>query len=69
MTLPAELHRPIMAAVDARTADREPFLARLVQTRSSNPPGDCAPIAVLRAELWKSSGSKSTFTRGRASWP
>ena len=56
MTLPAELRQAILADIDARTGEREAFLARLVQTPSSNPPGDCAPIAEVAAELLEGLG-------------
>ena len=51
MTLPAELRQAILADIEARTESREAFLARLVQTPSSNPPGDCAAIAETAAAL------------------
>jgi succinyl-diaminopimelate desuccinylase len=56
MTLPADLKRRILADLEARTAEREAFLARLVQTPSSNPPGDCAPIAEVAAGLLEGLG-------------
>jgi succinyl-diaminopimelate desuccinylase len=56
MSLPTELHQHILAALEARAADREAFLARLVQTPSSNPPGDCAPIADVAADLLEGLG-------------
>jgi succinyl-diaminopimelate desuccinylase len=56
MTLPADLRRTILANIDARTGEREAFLARLVQTPSSNPPGDCAPIAEVAAGLLEGLG-------------
>ena len=40
----------ILAAIDAGAAEREAFLARLVRTPSSNPPGDCAPLAEVAAQ-------------------
>ena len=49
MNLPVGLRRLVLAAVDACAAEREAFLAKLVQTPSSNPPGDCAPIAEVAA--------------------
>ncbi len=45
----SDLRQKILADVDARADERAAFLARLVQTPSSNPPGDCAPIAELAA--------------------
>ena len=51
MTLPSEMRQAILADVEARGEARENFLARLVQTESSNPPGDCAPIADVAAAL------------------
>ncbi len=56
MSVPAELRQKILADVDARSAGRESFLARLVQTASSNPPGDCAPIAEVAAGLLEGLG-------------
>jgi succinyl-diaminopimelate desuccinylase len=42
----------LLADIAARRAAREAFLAALVRTPSSNPPGDCAPLAeVAAAEL------------------
>ncbi|MDQ3557810.1 MAG: peptidase M20, partial [Pseudomonadota bacterium] len=56
MSLAPELHRQILAAIESRTEERERFLARLVQTPSSNPPGDSAPIAAVAAELLEALG-------------
>jgi acetylornithine deacetylase/succinyl-diaminopimelate desuccinylase family protein len=56
MTLPPDIREPILAGIDARRAERERFLARLVQTPSSNPPGDCAPIAEIAAGLLEELG-------------
>jgi succinyl-diaminopimelate desuccinylase len=56
MTLSPDLKRAILADVAARTPEREAFLARLVQTPSSNPPGDCAPIAEVAADLLEGLG-------------
>lgn len=56
MTLSPAASAKIIAAIDARTREREAFLARLVQTPSSNPPGDCAPIAEAAAELLEGLG-------------
>ncbi|MBA3517541.1 MAG: ArgE/DapE family deacylase [Rhizobiales bacterium] len=58
MSLAPELHRQILAAIESRTEERERFLARLVQTPSSNPPGDSAPIAAVAAELLEALGFK-----------
>lgn len=51
MSVPADLREAILAAVSARSDEREAFLAKLVQTPSSNPPGDCSPIAEVAARL------------------
>jgi acetylornithine deacetylase/succinyl-diaminopimelate desuccinylase family protein len=56
MTLPADLRGSILANIGARANEREAFLARLVQTPSSNPPGDCAPIADVAAGLLEGLG-------------
>ncbi len=56
MNLPTEFRRILVAAVDARRPEREAFLAKLVQTPSSNPPGDCAPIAEVAAGLLENFG-------------
>jgi acetylornithine deacetylase/succinyl-diaminopimelate desuccinylase family protein len=56
MPLPAALRNAILADVDARRAEREAFLSRLVQTPSSNPPGDCRPIAEVAAGLLEELG-------------
>ena len=56
MTLPFEMRQAVLAEIDARAGEREAFLARLVQTPSSNPPGDCAPIAAVAAELLEGLG-------------
>ena len=50
------MRQTILADIDARTAEREAFLAKLVQTPSSNPPGDCAPIADVATELLEGLG-------------
>jgi acetylornithine deacetylase/succinyl-diaminopimelate desuccinylase family protein len=54
--MPPELRRRILSDIDARASARERFLARLVQTPSSNPPGDCAPIADVAAKLLEEFG-------------
>ncbi len=54
----SDLRKKILADVDARADERAAFLARLVQTPSSNPPGDCAPIAELAAGLLEKLGFK-----------
>ena len=51
MSAAPDLRRRILADIDARRTEREAFLAKLVQTPSSNPPGDCAPIAEVAADL------------------
>jgi acetylornithine deacetylase/succinyl-diaminopimelate desuccinylase family protein len=56
MTLPADLRGSILASIGARANEREAFLARLIQTPSSNPPGDCAPIADVAAGLLEGLG-------------
>lgn len=56
MNLAPELHRRVLAAVESRAEERERFLAHLVGTASSNPPGDCAPIAAVAAELLEKLG-------------
>ncbi len=56
MTGSADLRETIRAAIDASTAAREAFLAKLVQTPSSNPPGDCVPIAEVAAGLLEELG-------------
>ena len=56
MTLPSEMRQAVLADIDARSGEREAFLARLVQTPSSNPPGDCAPIAEVAAGLLEGLG-------------
>ena len=56
MSLPSDLRQAILADIAARSAEREAFLSRLVQTPSSNPPGDCAEIADIAAELLEELG-------------
>lgn len=56
MSLSPRLRQAILADIDARSGEREAFLAKLVQTPSSNPPGDCAPIADVAAELLEGLG-------------
>ncbi len=51
MLLPADLKHSILADIGSRTSERAVFLARLVQTPSSNPPGDCASIAEIAATM------------------
>ncbi len=41
----------MLRAIEARTAEREAFLAALVRQPSDNPPGDCTPHAVMTREL------------------
>jgi acetylornithine deacetylase/succinyl-diaminopimelate desuccinylase-like protein len=50
------LRRAIVAAVESSAAEREAFLARLVQTPSSNPPGDCVAIAETAGRLLEGLG-------------
>ena len=56
MSLSPRLRQAILADIDSRSREREAFLAKLVQTPSSNPPGDCAPIADVAAELLEGLG-------------
>jgi acetylornithine deacetylase/succinyl-diaminopimelate desuccinylase-like protein len=56
MTLAPRVRQRILADIDARTAEREAFLAKLVQTPSSNPPGDCAKIAEVASGLLEELG-------------
>lgn len=56
MSPPGDLREPILADIGARAEARERFLARLVQTPSSNPPGDCAPIAAVATGLLEGLG-------------
>jgi acetylornithine deacetylase/succinyl-diaminopimelate desuccinylase family protein len=49
MSIPSDLRLSILSEVGARAGEREAFLAKLVQTPSSNPPGDCAAIADVAA--------------------
>ena len=48
----------ILSDIAARGDEREGFLAQLVQTPSSNPPGDCAPIAEVAGRLLEGLGLK-----------
>lgn len=56
MKLGPRVRQRILADIDARSGEREAFLARLVQTPSSNPPGDCSPIAEVTAGLLEGLG-------------
>ena len=56
MSLSPRLRQAILADIDSRSREREAFLAKLVQTPSSNPPGDCAAIADVAAELLEGLG-------------
>jgi acetylornithine deacetylase/succinyl-diaminopimelate desuccinylase-like protein len=56
MSLAPDLRQAILADIDARSAARETFLARLVQTPSSNPPGDCQAISDVAAALLEGLG-------------
>ena len=49
----------ILSDIAARGDEREGFLAQLVQTPSSNPPGDCAPIAEVAGRLLEGLGLQS----------
>ncbi len=51
-----DLRQAILADVAARAGERQAFLARLVETPSSNPPGDCAAIAEVAARLLEGLG-------------
>ncbi len=51
MTLAAAIKERVLADIAARDDARAAFLAKLVQTPSSNPPGDCAAIAEVTAGL------------------
>lgn len=59
MPLAADFRKAILADIDARAAEREAFLRTLVRTPSSNPPGDCAPIAEAAAGLLATLGLKA----------
>lgn len=56
MSLSPRLRQAILADIEARRAEREAFLATLVKAPSSNPPGDCAPIAEMAAGLLEELG-------------
>ena len=56
MPLAPQIRQRLLSSIERRTAEREAFLARLVQTPSSNPPGDCAPIAAVAAEMLEALG-------------
>ena len=56
MSLSSVVKDRILSDIAARGDEREAFLAQLVQTPSSNPPGDCAPIAEVAAELLEGLG-------------
>ena len=56
MTAPSDVRQRILREIDARAAEREAFLAKLVQTPSSNPPGDCTPTADVATELLEGLG-------------
>ncbi len=56
MPLDSSLRQKVLADIDARGGERQAFLARLVQTPSSNPPGDCADIAAVTAKLLEGLG-------------
>src|SRR4029079_14884423 len=50
MSLSPDIRKRVLDEVAARSAARGRFPAQVVQTPSSNPPGDCAPIANGAAE-------------------
>ncbi len=54
----SQIRQAIAADVDARADERAAFLAKLVKTPSSNPPGDCAPIADAAAKQLEKLGFK-----------
>ncbi len=54
----SDVRQRILHEIDARAAEREAFLAKLVQAPSSNPPGDCTPIADVATELLEGLGLK-----------
>ena len=56
MSLSAIVKNRILSDIAARGEERAAFLAKLVQTPSSNPPGDCAPIADVATELLEGLG-------------
>jgi acetylornithine deacetylase/succinyl-diaminopimelate desuccinylase family protein len=56
MSIPSDLRLSILSDIATRAGKREAFLAKLVQTPSSNPPGDCAPIAEVAAGLLEGLG-------------
>jgi len=56
MSLATRIRDSIVADIDSRADARAAFLARLVQTPSSNPPGDCAPLAEVAARLLEGLG-------------
>jgi len=56
MNLAPRIRQRIVDDILARTSEREIFLAKLVQTPSSNPPGDCAAIAEVTAGLLEGMG-------------
>ncbi len=56
MALASIVRENILADIAARSGDRAAFLAKLVQTPSSNPPGDCAAIADVATELLENLG-------------
>ena len=56
MSLSAGVKERILADIAARGDERAAFLAKLVQTPSSNPPGDCAAIADVATELLEGLG-------------
>jgi acetylornithine deacetylase/succinyl-diaminopimelate desuccinylase-like protein len=58
MSLSASVKHRILSDIAARGEERATFLAKRVQTPSSNPPGDCAPIADVAAKLLTGLGLK-----------
>jgi acetylornithine deacetylase/succinyl-diaminopimelate desuccinylase-like protein len=56
MSLSTIVKNRILSDVAARGEERTAFLAKLVQTPSSNPPGDCAQIVDVATELLEGLG-------------
>ena len=56
MSLSSIVKDRVLSDIAARSDERAAFLAKLVQTPSSNPPGDCAAIADVATELLEGLG-------------
>src|SRR5882724_6611784 len=56
MSLSAIVKDRILSDIAARADERQAFLAKLVQTPSSNPPGDCGAIADVATKLLEGLG-------------